>query len=622
MTSQKTSNLLGIGLLGAGLWLLFVGERVLGFGVGRALVSGLGALAVLSACALRVLAYVRASGDVRGVEGGILAGYAAVLCALILYACSVEPVLSWLSPSDEARASAVPVLTVLWLVVLSVALSAIVFMELVYARMPIAASVELRRVRTAAYAGLTLALSSVFLLCMNYVATARDVRRDLSYFRTTAPSEATLRSLDKLQTPLRVVLFWRDTDDVLQQIKPYFSALAAHTPKVEVEVLDSVFVPELVRKHRVHGNGSVLLLSGEGDKQKGQSINIGNELTEARSQLRKLDGLFQQSFAKLARPERSVALSVGHGERNAKTRENTAAAGESARILEEIWRRLNIKTSKFGAAEGLSEVPTGTGAVVVVGPEQKFLPEEVDTLINYVRHGGRVLLMLDKISPPDVDDGLTPLLAALGIARQPGTVASERTHLRRAHDASDRTLVFSNKFSSHASVSTATRFQQEVASIFVGAVGLTRVDDASLTPKPSVTFPLRSGPDFFRDLDGDFTHDANEPEEAINLIAAITLPGQNGGQEGRAVIIGDGDFMTDKVSSNNGNVMVFVDSLAWLIGNEELSAQVSSEEDVPIQHSRDQDKLWFYATTFAVPLPLLGVAAWVSRRRRRPAEGA
>jgi hypothetical protein len=68
--------------------------------------------------------------------------------------------------------------------------------------------------------------------------------------------------------------------------------------------------------------------------------------------------------------------------------------------------------------------------------------------------------------------------------------------------------------------------------------------------------------------------------------------------------------------------MLFVDSLAWLIGNEELNAEVSSEEDIPIEHSRAQDKLWFYASTFAVPLPLLALSAWVARRRRRPSEAA
>ena len=104
------------------------------------------------------------------------------------------------------------------------------------------------------------------------------------------------------------------------------------------------------------------------------------------------------------------------------------------------------------------------------------------------------------------------------------------------------------------------------------------------------------------------------------MIAAVTVTAKEGASEGRAVVIGDGDFMTDKVGGNNGNVLVFVDTLAWLIGNEELNAEVSSEEDIPIEHSRAQDKVWFYASTFAVPLPLLLVSGWIARRRRRPSE--
>ena len=45
-----------------------------------------------------------------------------------------------------------------------------------------------------------------------------------------------------------------------------------------------------------------------------------------------------------------------------------------------------------------------------------------------------------------------------------------------------------------------------------------------------------------------------------------------------------------------------------------------SEEDVAIEHSREKDKLWFYATTFAVPAPILGLGLWVARSRRRRAE--
>ena len=615
---QKTSNLLGTALLGAGLALVFLGERVFGQDLARQLATGLGALLLIGTFALRASAFARAHSDVRGVEGRILIAYGFVLVALGLYASSTEPLVGAFKLSEETQSHFVSVLSVLWPAVLVVALSAVLFMELVYASMPIAASVELRRVRTAAYAGLTLAFSVVFLLSINYVATARDVRRDLSYFRTTQPSTGTLRLVEKLESPVRVVLFWRKSDDVLQQIEPYFATLAQHGKQFSYEVLDSVYVPELSRKHRVNGNGSVLLLQGEGEKQKGQTISIGTELTEARANLRKLDGMFQQSFTKLSRPERAVSLTVGHAERNAK-RDTDGTPGEGVRVMDEVWRRLNIKTNKLGVSEGLAaNVSPDTGAVMVVGPIQKFLPEEAQTLTTYVRQGGRLLLMLD----PNTEDGLDPLLEAFGLTRQPGVVASEKNHLKRAHNDSDHVLVFSNKYSSHPTVTTVSRFQSEVASIFVSGAGIARstAPAAPDAPKPTVSFPLRSGPGFFRDLDGDFTRDANEPEESVNLVAAVTVTEKPGAPEGRVVVIGDGDFMTDKVSGNNGNVMLFVDSLAWLIGNEELNASVSSEEDVPIEHSRAQDKLWFYATTFAMPVPLLGLAAWVSRRRRRPVE--
>jgi hypothetical protein len=70
----------------------------------------------------------------------------------------------------------------------------------------------------------------------------------------------------------------------------------------------------------------------------------------------------------------------------------------------------------------------------------------------------------------------------------------------------------------------------------------------------------------------------------------------------------------------DGNSLLFVDSLAWLIADEQIAGDVTSEEDVPIEHTRDQDKVWFYATSFAVPLPILCIGIWIARRRRRRQE--
>jgi ABC-type uncharacterized transport system involved in gliding motility auxiliary subunit len=468
-------------------------------------------------------------------------------------------------------------------------------------------------VSTAQQAGMSLALAAVFLLAMNYVATARDVRKDVSYFKTTEPSAGTKSMVQKLDQKMKVVLFFERGSDVLAQVRPYFDGLKAASTQLGYEVTDVALAPTVATKHKVRDNGHILLLRGEGDEQKGESFRIGTELTEARSNLRKFDALFQQSFTKLVRPERLLYLTVGHGERNAKSSE--LRDEDKVTVLTDIMRRLNLKTQDIGMAQGLGkEIPSQASAVLVLGPTEPFLPEEVETLLKYVRGGGKLLVMID----PDKKTGLEPLLNGLGVAVQPGTVASSTNFMRRAHNASDHAIIYTNQYTAHPSVTTVTRHQREVATVLVNAAALT-TSNAAAEPKPRVTFPIRTAKQFWRDVDGDFAKGPTEPDEQLNLAAASTIKA-DGDKEGRAVIVGDSDFMSDKVAPNQGNYLVFVDMLAWLVGNEELSGEVSSEEDVAIEHTSEQDKVWFYATTFAVPAPIVGLGLWVARRRRRRAE--
>ncbi len=614
----KTSTILASALLLAGLCAVFVGQRILGEGNPGELTSYAGLALLVAAGALRIQAWASAKGDARGVEARLLAAYGGVAVSLLLYALTTDWGIKKLALSGDAATRVPVVLMVLWMATLLVSLFAVLFVELVYLRMPIAESVELRRVRASLYAGLSLGLSVVFLLSANYVATVRDVRKDVSYFRTSQPSAGTLSMVRKLDQPVRAFLFFRQGSDVVGELKPYFAALAGAGKKFKYQVSDVALEPKLATKHRVRDNGEVLLVQGDGDKAKSQSFHVGNELTEARGTLRKLDANFQQSFTKLVRPERTLYLTVGHGEHNSRV---TAQKGEDGTdVMNEVLRRLNLKSQDIGVAEGLgTAVPSNASAVLIVGPSEKFMPEEAATLLAYARKGGKLFLMLD----PDKDVGLQPLLAGLGIELLPGTVVSDTHHMAHAHNDSDRGVVFSNHYSSHPTVTTATRHQRELATVLVNAVAL-KANLANVEPKPRVTFPLRSDREFWRDLNGDFKLDGPEKNEILNLMAAVTLPNTGGKSakesEGRAVIVGDGDFMTNKVAPNNGNMLVFVDSLAWLIGNEDLTGETTSEEDVPIEHSRQQDKVWFYATTFGMPAPILLAGFWVARRRRRRAE--
>jgi len=612
--TKRTTGFLPSVLLLLSLITLLVGERVFGEGIGRQIVSSTGVLAFVVAVGLRVRALLGADSQMRSTEALLLTCYGGIALGLIVYAVSTETALGLLGLVDQTSNTVQTVLLVLWAVLITVSLCALLFSELVYSRMRLSESVELRRVHTALFAGLTLAFSLIFLFSVNYVAKERDVRRDVSYFKTTQPSDGTLSMVKRLDRPLRIILFYRRTDDVLNRVKPYFSLLGKASKQIKLEVVDYAMAPELTRKHRIRDNGRVLLLRGEGEEEKSESFEIGLELTKARSQLKTLDGLFQQHFRKLNRPRYSLKLTVGHAERN--TDMDESQRGDSTQGMETLLKRLNIRVSNLGVAQGLSSaVPEEASAVAIIGPEEKFMPEEAATLLSYVQNGGRLLLMLDS----DLDLGLEPLLKGLGIQLLPGVVSSEKHFIRRKSQESDRSVVYTNNYSTHPIVTTVSRHRTEVASVFAQGVAVAKLGEQNISPKPNVTFPVRTAGDFWRDLDGDFVREQGEDKRTMNLVAAITLSRQDH-PEGRAVVIGDGDFITDKLVSNSGNSLLFVDSLAWLIADEQIAGDVTNEEDVPIEHTRDQDKIWFYATSFAVPLPILCIGIWIARRRRRRQE--
>ena len=81
--------------------------------------------------------------------------------------------------------------------------------------------------------------------------------------------------------------------------------------------------------------------------------------------------------------------------------------------------------------------------------------------------------------------------------------------------------------------------------------------------------------------------------------------------------MGDSDVMTDAGPRAYGNPYLLMDTVLWLLGEEELAGVLSNEEDVPVQHSRQQDVVWFYSAVFLAPALVLGAGFLVTRRRRR-----
>jgi hypothetical protein len=213
-------------------------------------------------------------------------------------------------------------------------------------------------------------------------------------------------------------------------------------------------------------------------------------------------------------------------------------------------------------------------------------------------------------------------------------LANEKQHVRVRYNDSDRTRLVSNTFSSHASVSTLSRNAPRAAVVMFGAGSLALGEGS----KAKVDFTVRSMAGTFQDLNRDYSQQSDkERAEVFNLAAAVTRPlsaapatpapakpapgkkepAKEEPKELRAFVIADADAFSDFVMGEVvGNQVLFVDAVRWLAGDESVQGLPNTEEDVRIEHTKQGDLGWFYATIFGAPSLVLGIGLLISRRSR------
>lgn len=621
-------------LYGLGMVLVFTGERIIGTGSSRAVASGLGVLLLLVALVARLVRGGRASPDRATVERKFQAMYALGLLAVALYFVQSDvPGLRGGKPLDATYPKLATALAALWPAVWAAAVFAILPMELSYAQMARAARVEHLRVRAAQFSGMGLAFILTFAFSLSYAASERDKKVDLAYFRTTRPGESTRKIVRSLDTPITVALFFPNGNEVREEVESYFNDLARESSQLKVENYDRDIDPAKAKELGASANGAVVFARGGRKEQLMFQLQIEN----ARAALKTLDREVQQRLLQVVKPNRITYLTQGHGERTSTALGDTDKR-PGIRDLRSALQDQGHEVRDLGPAEGLAtDVPKEATLVMIIGPTKPFLPEELASLQRFLDRGGRMFVALD----PDGGVDLHELLAPAGIKVTMKTLANDQIFARRTHQDSDRANLVSAFYSSHPSVSTLSREGRNAPVVMPGATAIEGTPKAG-PHQPNdwtIDFPVHAHPSTFADENGNFQADPGEPRKAWEVAAALdkkldvtpepkpadSKAGKDAKQdnkkdvtEARLFVVGDSDFLTDPLIRVGGNGLLVLDPIRWLLGEESFAGQISSEADVPITHTRKQDVVWFYGTTFVVPLAVLGVGFLVTRRRSRP----
>jgi hypothetical protein len=603
-------------LYGVGLLAIYLGERVIEVGKASIAVTVVGLLLVLAGLGLRLQDARVAPPHRQAAERWLVACQAAGLLALVLYFFNSTLTFQLTGRTLEQRLPRVSaILTSLWPALLVAASLPVLFGELSLATMKRAPVLDLPRVKAAMLSALGLSFALVFCFAVSYVASERDVKADLSYFRTARAGEATRKLVRSLDKPVHIYLFFPPANEVREEVESYFADLTRESRQLVVEQYDVALHPAKARELSVSGNGTVVVARDALREQ----IAIPMQLESARSQLKVLDQEVHKRIIGVSRPNRVAYFVQGHEERTFE------AMGEhdqrpGVRVLKDLLVDQNYQPKELGMAQGLgSDVPADAGIVLIIGPRKPFLKQETDALLRYLDRKGRLFIALD----PDSGITLDELLAPVSLKYVPVTLANDKVFVKMTYQHADRINIATGSYSSHPSVSTVGRFGLRAPLVMFGAGHLVK-NDKGAVGIVNVDFTVHADPGTWNDINGNFEFDSKtelragyELGAAANKRNASALAPED---EARVFVLADSDAVGDFLLTRSvGNGYLVRDVARWLGGEESISGTISTEEDVPVTHTRKQDLYWFYSSIFAAPALVL-VAGFLMTRRRRPAK--
>ncbi len=429
-------------------------------------------------------------------------------------------------------------------------------------------------------------------VAIGYLSTRYDYRADWTANGRISLSAESRAVLQQLDGPVEVVSYANPQGDLRQTIAGFLMRYQTVKPDLSLRFVDPQLDPAKMRELGVTVDGA-LILHYQGHQQR-------------------LDELSERSFTnaleRLQRGnDRIVAFVTGDDERRADGQANADLGTFMSQLESRGMRAVPLNFAQVNA------VPEHTDLVVLASPTVPLAPGAVKALVAYLQNGGNLLWLTE----PDNDDlGLKPLADALGVRVLPGVLVDGSGTALGLHDPRMIAL------GSYPPQAITRGFQ--LTTLFPQVSAL-----AQLAQSPwAVKAFLRSSPQSwteFKPIDNAKTSDiqfdaaAGELKGPLDFAFALSrLSPSPDKSEQRAVVVGDGDFLSNTFLGNGGNRALGERVFDWLLGDDKLvDLPPRGAPDRLLEISQGELNALSFGFLFALPLLLLLIGGAIVWRRRR-----
>lgn len=311
-----------------------------------------------------------------------------------------------------------------------------------------------------------LSMLAIVLLANYLAATRLHWRRDLLAERRPQLSPLTVGTLAALTNEVKAVVLFDPASDLFRHVDGLLREYALQSPRLKVQVIDYVRDPALATAVKSQyglgkNSGDVVVFDAGGGRfrtvddseMSTYDADVKGMLQGRKDEIRRVafrgEALFTSALAGLGEGTQLKAYFLkGHGENDPGSDDDVRGLSRFVRLLAEKNVESQLLTN---VAAG---IPADASLLMLMGPTQPLLPNEVAAVAAHLDRGGRVLVGL-SMETLRRRGGLEELLEAWGVYL-PAQFAADDEASMRGFD------VVASRFGSHPVTTPLTRASASV----------------------------------------------------------------------------------------------------------------------------------------------------------------
>lgn len=448
------------------------------------------------------------------------------------------------------------------------------------------------------------------LVLINYFFSRHHHRFDFTEAKIHSLSDQSIKVLENLKDEVNVLCFFREGNISQAKMENLLKIYNYHSKKIKYEFIDPDKNPGMIKRYDVTQDGTTILEIG--DKESRITSSDEEDITNA--------------IIKISREKKKVLYFLeGHGEASIEVSEEKGYT-----LAKEELEKLAYEVKKLTLA--LSDTfPQDCSLLVIPGAEKDLLPNELETIRNYISEGGRVFFMVD----PETAPGLKPFLAEYGIQLEDDLIVDTVSRLMGGdyfmpivseyeyHEITSK-FRYATFFPFARSVSVAEEKPEGISVSILAKTSTNSWSERQLTDR-EVTFnkdkdkegPISIAAVVTVEPKEEEKQEPKEEKEKEEEAEKETEEADKVKQEGRLAVFGDSDFATNRYFNFSGNGNFFLNTVNWLTEEADLiSIQPKTSSPRTIHMTATQGRILFFVSLIILPLIVLvtGISVWVRRR--------